>query len=281
MEFNIFYLNFSKVYETRMLIDNKVIDEITHVKSYSNNNRDSIGFNSKKFNLIHEENNGEYFKLTETIKVKQTKSVILKNLLNYCKVPNEIGDIQEGDLIRLDNIKIEFLDDEETQRILSFLSKEALKGISYEGMDINNFISKSIYDEAFKMKFKYYDEAFVFKIPMENSSEFESKYSINDLLIGELSLVGIYKGKISKNELKNSSFLNSLNQKSDDSSIIESSYNKLNKFDEEDSYEDFHYVDIFAIIQEIKFNIIVDEHKNSKFKNFINKIKSFFKGELK
>ena len=37
------------------------------------------------------------------------------------------------------------------------------------------------------------------KIPMDVQSEFESQYSIDDLLIGHVSVVGIYKGIIEIN----------------------------------------------------------------------------------
>lgn len=35
MKFNIFYLNFSKVYETKMLINNVIQEKITMEKSYN------------------------------------------------------------------------------------------------------------------------------------------------------------------------------------------------------------------------------------------------------
>lgn len=47
---------------------------------------------------------------------------------------------------------------------------------------------------------------------MESNYVFESKYSINDLLIGKLSLIGIYKGSISEMVFKRSNFLTALGQ---------------------------------------------------------------------
>ena len=41
---------------------------------------------------------------------------------------------------------------------------------------------------------------------MEIQSEFENKYNINDLLIGHVSIVGIYKGLVKVFEVINSSF---------------------------------------------------------------------------
>ena len=80
-------------------------------------------FSNNVFSLKYGESKGEYFKLTETLKVKETKSVILKNILECCTTANKINEINEGDLILINNVNIEFFEDEETERMLSLLSK--------------------------------------------------------------------------------------------------------------------------------------------------------------
>ena len=46
----------------------------------------------------------------------------------------------------------------------------------------------------------------IIKIPMEIQSEFENKYNINDLLIGHVSIVGIYKGIVKEEFITSNTF---------------------------------------------------------------------------
>ena len=99
MNFNIFYLNFSKVYETKMIINNLVSEKITKEKSYRAESNNEIGFSSDIFSLKHTDSEGEYFKLTETLKVKEAKSVVLKEILERCMNIKKIDEMNEGDLL--------------------------------------------------------------------------------------------------------------------------------------------------------------------------------------
>lgn len=212
MKFNIFYLNFSKVYETKMLINNLVSEKITKEKSYNTKSNNEIGFSNEIFSLKHADSEGEYFKLTETLKVKEAKSVVLRDILKRCIIIKNINELNEGDLVLINDVNIEFFDDEETERMLSLLPKDSLRGMNVEGFDVSNFILKYFNDSAYHLKCEFDGKELVFKIPMESNSEFESKYSINDLLIGKLSIIGIYKGDISEMDFKRSNFLTALEQ---------------------------------------------------------------------
>lgn len=284
MNFNIFYLNFSKVYETKMLITDVISEKITIEKGFNTKSNNEIGFSSDVFSLKHSGSEGEYFKLTETLKVKEAKSVILNYILNHCTTIEKIDEMNEGDLVLINDVNIEFFDDEETERMLSLLPKEAIRGMIIEGFDVSNFISEYFKDSAYHLKFEFDKKELVFKIPMESNSEFESKYSINDLLIGKLSIIGIYKGSISEMDFMRSNFLTASGQSntSQDSinpNIIQS--NKDNTPDNSISRSDnknLLYIDIFAIIQNINFK---DKPKNDKtgWSKLIFKIKRIFKRE--
>lgn len=284
MNFNIFYLNFSKVYETKMLITDVISEKITIEKGFNTKSNNEIGFSSDVFSLKHSGSEGEYFKLTETLKVKEAKSVILNYILNHCTTIEKIDEMNEGDLVLINDVNIEFFDDEETERMLSLLPKEAIRGMIIEGFDVSNFISEYFKDSAYHLKFEFDKKELVFKIPMESNSEFESKYSINDLLIGKLSIIGIYKGSISEMDFMRSNFLTASGQSntSQDSinpNIIQS--NKDNTPDNSISRSDnknLLYIDIFAIIQNINFK---DKPQNNKtrWSKFISKIKCIFKRE--
>lgn len=282
MKFNIYYLNFSKVYETKMLFNPMIREKITREKSYASKSNNEIGFSNDIFSLKHGDSEGEYFKLTETLKVKQTKSVFLKDILEHCTIIESIDELNEGDLVLINDVNIEFFDDEETERMLSLLPKEALRGVYVEGFDVSKFIIEYFKDSAYHLKCKFDEKELVFKIPMESNSEFESKYSINDLLIGKLSLIGIYKGCISEMDFKRSNFLTAVDQnnmsqnptnpnifQSNEKNIRVNSNNKSND-------EELLFIDIFAIIQNINFK---EESKNDESR--WSKLVSMIKGILK
>ena len=117
---------------------------------------------------------------------------------------------------------------------------------------------------------------------MENSSEFESKYSINDLLIGKLSIIGIYKGKISETDFKRSNFLtaleqNNTSQKSINPNIIQSNkQNIMDNLSNESNNNKLSFIDIFAIIQNINFKD-VSKKNESCWSKVVSTIKCIFK----
>lgn len=284
MKFNIFYLNFSKVYETKMLINNLVSEKITKEKSYNTKSNNEIGFSNEIFSLKHADSEGEYFKLTETLKVKEAKSVVLRDILKRCITIKNINELNEGDLVLINDVNIEFFDDEETERMLSLLPKDSLRGMNVEGFDVSNFILKYFNDSAYHLKCEFDGKELVFKIPMKSNSEFESKYSINDLLIGKLSIIGIYKGDISEMDFKRSNFLtaleqNNTSQNSINPNIVQSNEeNAGNVSDNKSDKKNLSYIDIFAIIQNINFK---DESKNNSsfWSKIVSIIKSIFKRE--
>lgn len=281
MKFNIFYLNFSKVYETKMLINHLVSEKITREKSYNTKSNNEIGFSNDFFSLKHTDGEGEYFKLTETLRVKQTKSVVLKEILEHCTTIENIDDMNEGDLVLINDVNIEFFDDEETERMLSLLPKEALRGVNVEGFDFSNFILEYFKDSAYHLKCKFNGSDLVFKIPMESNSEFESNYSINDLLIGKLSIIGIYKGYISERAFKRSNFLTASDQNnsSQNSNIFKSNEENIggSNSNNKSNDEKLLFIDIFAIIQHINFKEeSIDESCWSKL---VSAIRCIFKRE--
>lgn len=282
MKFNIFYLNFSKVYETKMLINNLVSEKITREKSYNTKSNNDISFSNDIFSLKHTDSEGEYFKLTETLKVKEAKSVILKDILERCISIENINEMKEGDLVLINDVNIEFFDDEETERMLSLLPKEALRGMNVDGFDVNNFLLKYFKDSAYHLKCEFDGGELVFKIPMESGSEFESKYSINDLLIGKLSIIGIYKGDISERDFKRSNFLtaleqNNTSQKSINPNIIQSNkQNIMDNLSNESNNNKLSFIDIFAIIQNINFKD-VSKKNESCWSKVVSTIKCIFK----
>lgn len=268
--FNIFYLNFSKVYEIKLLINSVFTEKIVKENRIFSNRKMGIKIPIDEVTLNYGKNKGEFSKFTETITIKEGKSTVLNEIIELCSTPLKINGIKEGTLIKLDNVKLDFYDDEIKQRLFSLLRKEIFGGITYEGYDVNKLISAFTFDISYLLKGTYNNEEFVFKIPMESSSEFESNYTINDLLIGKLSIIGVYKGLINEEEFLQSNLFGFENENSNETDIIKSSskknYNKIR----DNKGNTLHYIDIFAIIQNINLNNNENEEES---KSFLHSIK--------
>lgn len=93
---------------------------------------------------------------------------------------------------------------------------------------------------------------------------------MDDLFVGNVSIIGIYKGKTKINSLKNSfdyfsEIGEDLNDESD-SDIHESQYpiSQETKLETEIDNEDYNYIDLLAIVQVIKSDSYDDELKHKK-----------------
>lgn len=278
MKFNIYYLNFSKVYEIRMLLDNVLRD--SYVKESFSGIKSNKSFNLSLDGLdtTYSKAKSEYFRLTELLKVKNTKSTILRSILPYVHKFDKNEYLNPDDLVMFGGVKINFFDDIQTNLVFSMISKNALDGIKYEDFNLNNLFLTMVEGTFFLLTFFQNDEQFVFKIPIENESEFESNYSIYDLLLGKLSVIGVYKGKINKDDIlrSNINFFNEISNNYDDKVKKSNSADEI-KHNSSQYENQIHYIDILAVIQDINFNEVTDEQGISWFK----KLTKFLKGVLK
>ncbi|GAA5818582.1 MAG: conserved hypothetical protein [Methanobrevibacter sp. CfCl-M3] len=206
--FNIYYMNISKVYEIKMMIDNIIPAYYEKERVYEK----SLNFGSntslaKNVNFGIENSNKETVKLNEFLEVKNTKSIYLKEIISNCHSVKSIKESNEGDLIKIDEISLEFLD-ELNQRIISFLKKDIFEGMKVNEVNVNNLFTSILDDYPYFLKGclnnnkENDNKNILIKIPMENKSGFESNYTVNDLLIGNVSIVGIYKGEVSEEDIK-------------------------------------------------------------------------------
>lgn len=211
-------------------------------------------------------------KVLETFEIKTTKSVILDDVVKSSKTISSFEDIEEGTLIKLDNVKLS-LENESELRMIKFMNGGAFKDLvapGTNGMDMNSLFNSMFKDYAYKIKGKKekLESEILFKIPLTFESEFESSYSVDDLFVGRVSLVGLYKGKIKVDDLKNSfeffqeigQLQNSFNLNKEDDEIQESHH----KVETVNSYpfnfkssgdgNDYHYIDLLAIIQNVNIS---------------------------
>lgn len=189
-------------------------------------------------------------------------------------------------LIKIDNLKLSILD-EETLRGILVLRKDALKGLLVEGFEVNNLISSMLQDYSYLLKGIFNDEnnnAIILKLPLEIENEFENKYNVSDLLIGHLSVIGVYKGIVTKDFINKNTFTFFTNigtQQAPERQVFPSSIEQSdsNSEDNSESYEEttkFHFIDTIALIQDVQFeqhateNIEKETTKEGIWERFLN-----------
>jgi len=282
MIFNIYYINFPKVYEIKMMLSN-VISLSKEITKDNNLEGDlslktKFGLNFMDFFKLGDIESGGNIKganskkVLETFEIKTTKSVILDDVVKSSTTITSFEKIQEGELIKLDNIKLS-LENESELRIIKFMNGGAFKDLvapGTNGIDMNNLFNSMFKDYAYKIKGEKenLDNKILFKIPLTFESEFESSYSVDDLFVGKVSVVGLYKGKIRVDDLKNSfeffqeigQLQNSFKTNNDDEEIQDSHYTveKMNsnpfEFKSSGDGNDYHYIDLLAIVQNVNIS---------------------------
>lgn len=272
--FNIYYINFPKVYEMKMIISNVVkigqeVERQDGVDKESKGNLQSklgtkvLGFFDSSLNLggSYRKDTTERNKMIETFEVKATKSVILDEVVKGSYKVSDLKSLKEGQLIQIKNVKLR-LDNEEELRTAKLLSNGLLKGVEIpeaQGLDINNMFDSLFKDYAYRLKGLTADgENLIIKIPMTFESEFESNYNIDDLFVGNVTVLGIYKGVVETEQLKTTfDFFTDLGNNSDENKEkdgIKDSQRLENKEKKEDTVKKYNYIDVLAVLQDIKID---------------------------
>lgn len=197
-------------------------------------------------------------KVLETFEIKTTKSVILNEVVERSNKITSFENIQEGELIMLDNVDLS-LENEAELRTIKLFTSGAFKDMALpgaNGFDFTNLFNSMFKDYAYKVKgiISGNKEELLIKIPMTFESEFESSYSVDDLFVGKVSVLGLYKGKIKVDALRNSfQFIAKVN--TEDEEIQESEYflnsSEINYFISSGDGKDYHYIDLLAIVQNV------------------------------
>lgn len=263
--FNIYYLNFLKTYEISMMIDNEVISSRTKERLNESSNSKTTSLDGKlsylaqasaSINQSKTLTQNAVSKVIETFEVKTTKSRLLDKIINKCVKITNFNDIKEGQLVKIDEIQLKILNEENLRQII-VLKGDTLKGMSVEGIQISNIVSSMLQDYAYLLFAELKGgEKIIIKIPLDLQSEFENKYSINDLLIGKVSIIGIYKSIVDEETINMNTFnyLTEIGSKSEtQGKIIKSSSTEVNSEEQENSKEKYYYIDLISIIQDIYY----------------------------
>lgn len=290
--FNIYYLNFNKMYEISMLLDNEVTGkrtkEVTEAEERLRQFNASYNNGMANINPMAKDSNTKSTKIIEEIDIKYTKSVYLRSIYKKCKVLDNLTEVKTGSLIKIKNVKLN-IDHDENMQVVNMISKGIFKDMEVDGYNIDNIVNPLIKDYSYLIKgsLKNLDEEIIIKVPMLSGNEFENLYSIYDILIGEVTVIGIYKGKVKYEEIQSTlnymidySKENKENKNSINNSVIDtSSYTSksISNIVEDvpcSSDKKYHYIDLIAITQDV----ILEESNitGQKKKSLLQKIKSLF-----
>lgn len=281
MLFNIYYINYPKVYEIKMMLNNLVSINKSIEKDKAGDVSSDIGasFGLGFLKLFKgdakvgiEAKGSLSNKVIETLEVKTTKSIILSEVFDKSTNIKSFTDtMEEGSLVLINDVSLTLLNDFELRTVKLFNSG-AFKNLpipNAEGFDITSLFNSMFKDYAYKIKGKISnsEEQILIKIPITFDNEFESSYNVDDLFIGKVSILGIYKGQTSISRLKNTfeyfselgSMQNGLLKSDDTDEIHDSQYPKneaniMSKYWKDNDKNNYHYIDLLAIVQNIKSN---------------------------
>lgn len=280
MIFSIYYINFPKAYEIKMMLGNVIKTSREECKEDSSTESVELKakFGLQFLNFFNAGVDGsqrgqesDSKKVLETFEVKTTKSIILNDIMERSTVVSSFSDscIREGQLILINDISLS-LENETELRTIKFINSGAFKNFvapGTNGIDMNSLFNSMFKDYAYKIRGEINDadDNVLVKIPISFENEFESQYGVDDIFIGKVSILGLYKGLVKKSDLKNSfeffqeigNIQNQLPQNRtteydeiQDSQYPEDAVSSKSKYHNEDS-GNYHYIDLIAIIQNV------------------------------
>lgn len=266
--FNIYYINYSKVFEICMLINNKrkEKEEFSFRDEYSN--KYSIGATGKITknigeitpNILNENSNTKTYEYKELQEIKNTNSTYLSEIIDVCKdfTPENI---RNGDLVKIDDVQLEITNKPEIAQINSMIAgafKDNTISTDSDGQTFN--ININAITNILLKDYKYSligkdpnGKKFYISIPIKAEKEFENEYSIYDLEIGKVNIIGIYR--TANYEYKNINTFNYLQEIGESESsmgnkLLKSNTQSTNK-NEKKEQENLPYIDLIAIIQDL------------------------------
>ncbi|TDM21195.1 hypothetical protein ETI05_00165 [Macrococcoides canis] len=271
--FNIYYLNFAKAYELKMFFSNIVQIGLESTKEDTKDKQSGIDLSTSlgtkvmglfdanmKGSINNKDGYQERNKMIETFEVKATKSIILDEVYQKASEIFELDQVEEGELIKVKYVKLQLSDEEDfrTAKLISNGIFENIKIPETEGIDINNIMNSVLKDYSYKLiGEKENGDKILIKIPLSTEYEFESGYVVDDTFIGEVTILGIYKGKVKNHDIKSTldSISSSENEQDElENEIIESSEetNSNKEKSKKNDNDDYYYIDLIAILQPIK-----------------------------
>ena len=271
--FTVYYMNHSKVYEMRMLLDNTLWKDGSNEEDKATaGNADVHTKGETKVPLFPKfavEGDGNFghekrTKMIDTFEYINTVSRMLADIKRNCL---DFGkkERSEGDLVYIDNVRLSLLNEDEVRTLITVMSG-TFDGITIPeagGLDVGHLFQSFIKSgTSFKLIGRIGDgksSDIILKIPIDGADLFESGYSIDDLLIGKVGIIGICKGKVYPSNLRSSYEYFQTKGKTaepEDDGFIDGSYKERtddqvdNTTTEKDETE-ATYIDVIAVIQAV------------------------------
>lgn len=211
--FNIYYINYEKATEISMLIDNQVIESITRTKGKETSAEGEgdvstdplakiplIGKHIPTFSFDGSLSHSRSKQVEDTIKVVSTKSTMLRPLYEKATEVKKLSDSKVGNLIKIKGVNLSVVNLSDVLAIKTLLNGLIKQiPVNDDNLDLTSIFPVLFKDSTYviegKFKQKIDDiEEFIIKIPMNSEAEFESNYSVSDLEIGDVTVIGIYRG---------------------------------------------------------------------------------------
>ena len=278
--FNIFYLNTSKAHEIAMLIDNKIMKSIEQEQTIEERLQQStsLSLGGKDSALANTEvtfENNYKNRVYESFDVKSTKSIMLRRIYESISEKSD-NSLQAGNIRIFENVELQQVNVDDTVMVLNILQDSNIRNQGNDSVEINinKMMDKMLDDFTIDYTFEYKvnqsetHKKFLIQLPYKTNNNFENGYQHNDLQLGKLSIIGIYRGNIdfSKRQSISSKFLDlfsksynqnnsKTNQKVDNEMKLSSAEGKNEEIEfnlhHKKLNEQLHLIDVIAIIQEI------------------------------
>lgn len=272
--FNLYYLNYTKAFEIAMQIDNKVLEKRVKQNQLDGEGNaqgeaglPELGFLDKVMPKL----NGNITlqgaisnKTEDTLKVISTKSTILEPVVQKAVEVRKLGTDRIGKLVKIKDVTLKIAN---YQDIIGskILLNGLLKNVPVEGfgnMDVSSIFNIFLKDAAYIVSGQIPEKVSIlnnsssdkllFKIPMKLDSEMENSYSISDLEIGPVTVIGIYRGTFEYQSIRNKvdvfSQMSGNNQSTDNDLETDDSVDNNQEIKPSDKV---HYIDVIAIVQEL------------------------------
>ena len=269
--FTVYYMNQDKVFEMRMLLDNRLRTGHTGEQTGSTSSEANINaeagakvpfLTELQGNIEGKIGHEKQTKMVDTLEYIHTKSRMLSDIIARCNI-FEGNSVNEGDLVYIDDVNLELLNEDEVRALVAIMTGtfDGFTGPESGGLDIGHMFQSIVKAGAsFKLRGKAGHGCggpILLKIPIDSGSLFESGYSIDDLLIGKVGVVGICKGKVKTDDLR-SSFdyfqTKDKQQPSEDDGFIECAEGTGRESEGPRGEDDGKptYIDVLSIIQAVK-----------------------------
>lgn len=271
--FNVYYLNYAKAFEIAMQMDNRILEQtikdhgwelVAEANGAMGGKEVSNPFLSKlipKLDASLSITGSKSSRASDTIKVVSTKSTVLAPIVKKASEVKKIDDSKIGNLIKIKNVSITVHNGSDILAAKAVMSG-LLKQIPVEGvgqMDLSGLADAFLKGASYiltgllpqRVKTDNANTQILMKIPMQMDNEMESQYSIADIEIGPVTVVGIYRGKYNAGAVrKRVDTLSSLSKNDEMSEMETADDAEVTGFD---AASMMHYIDVIAVIQELSF----------------------------